>query len=72
MTFLSESMLALKSILEPLELVALRVIKVSRSELEITELSVFLIAVLNFSSILELTATPVAEFAGTNSETEGA
>jgi len=33
---------------------------------------VFLIAVLNLSTISELTATPVAEFAGTNSETEGA
>ena len=72
MTFLSESMLALKSILEPLEFVALRVIKVSRSELEIAESSVFCIAVLNLRTIFELTATPEAEFAGTNSETEGA
>ena len=72
MTFLSESMLALKSISSPLELVFLSVIKVSRSSLEIAESLVFLIAVLNLSTIFELTATPVAEFAGTNCETEGA
>ena len=72
MTFWSVSMLALKAISEPLEFVVLRVIKVSRSELEISESLVFLIAVLNLSTILELTATPVAEFAGTNSKTEGA
>ena len=57
---------------EPLEFVALRVIKVSRSELEISELSVFLIAVLKVSVRFEPTTTPIAEFAGTNSETEGA
>ena len=73
MIFLSELIVALKSISEPLEFVVLSVIKVSsRSSLEIAESLVFRIAVLNLSTIFELTATPVAEFAGTNSETEGA
>ena len=49
MTFLSESMVASKAISEPLELVVLRVIKLSTLESVSAESSVFLIAVLKVS-----------------------
>ena len=64
MTSLSESMVASKAISEPLELVALRVIKLSTLELLSAVSSMFLAASLNVSVIFESTATPVAEFAG--------
>ena len=64
MTSLSESMVASKAISEPLELVALRVIKLSTLELLSAVSSMFLTASLNVSVIFESTATPVAEFAG--------
>ena len=64
MTFLSESMVASKSISEPLELVVLRVIKLSILELVSAVSSIFLTASLNVSVIFESTATPVVEFAG--------
>ena len=64
MTSLSESMVASKAISEPLELVALRVIKLSTLELLSAVSSMFLTASLNVSLIFESTATPVAEFAG--------
>ena len=64
MTSLSESMVASKVISEPLELVALRVIKLSTLELLSAVSSIFMTASLNVSVILEFTATPVAEFAG--------
>ena len=63
MTSLSESMVASKAISEPLELVALRVIKLSILESVSAESSMFLTASLNVSVIFESTATPVAEFA---------
>ena len=64
MTSLSESMVASKAISEPLELVALRVIKLSTLELLSAVSSMFLAASLNVSVIFESMATPVAEFAG--------
>ena len=64
MISLSESMVASKAISEPLELVALRVIKLSTLELLSAVSSMFLAASLNVSVIFEFTATPVAEFAG--------
>jgi len=64
MTSLSESMVASKAISEPLELVALRVIKLSTLELLSAVSSMFLAASLNVSVIFESTATLVAEFAG--------
>ena len=64
MTSLSESMVASKAISEPLELVDLRVIKVSTLESESAESSMFLTASFNVSVIFESTATPVAELAG--------
>ena len=66
MTFLSELMVASKAILEPLELVSLRVIKLSTLESVSAELSVFLTATLKLSVRFEPTTTPVAEFAGLN------
>ena len=65
-TFLSELMEASKAISAPLESVVLRVIKVSRSELEIFEPFELNIAVLKVSVIFLSTATPVAEFNGEN------
>ena len=64
MTSLSESMVASKAISEPLELVALRVIKLSILESVSAESSMFLAASLNVSDTFASTATPVAEFAG--------
>ena len=64
--FLSESMVASKAISEPLELVVLRVIKLSTLESVSAESLVFLIAVLKVSIRFEPTKTPVAEFAGLN------
>ena len=66
MTFLSELMVASKAILEPLEFVSLRVIKLSTLESVSAELSVFLTATLKLSVRFEPTTTPVAEFAGLN------
>ena len=66
MTFLFELMVASKAILEPLEFVALRVIKLSTLESVSAELSVFLTATLKLSVRFEPTTTPVAEFAGLN------
>jgi hypothetical protein len=62
--FKAESMVASKAMSEPLELVVLRVIKLSTLESVNAELSIFLTASLNVSVILESMATPVAEFAG--------
>ena len=64
MTSLSESMVASKEISEPLELVVLRVIKLSTLESVSAVSSIFLTASLNVIVIFESTATPVAEFAG--------
>ena len=64
MTSLSASMVASKAISEPLELVALRVIKLSTLESDSAVSSMFVTASLNVSVIFEFTATPVAEFAG--------
>ena len=64
MTSLSESMVASKAISEPIELVDLRVIKVSTLESESAESLMFLTASFNVSVMFESTATPVAEFAG--------
>ena len=66
MTFLSELMVASKAILEPLEFVSLRVIKLSTLESVSAELFVFLTATLKLSVRFEPTTTPVAEFAGLN------
>ena len=66
MTFLSELMVASKAILEPLELVSLRVIKLSTLESVSAELFVFLTATLKLNVRFEPTTTPVAEFAGLN------
>ena len=63
-TFLSESMVAPKSISAPLELSTLRVIKLSTLSLVSSELSVFLTVSLKVSVILLATATAVAEFVG--------
>ena len=65
-TFLSELMEASKAISATLESIVLRVIKVSRSELEIFEPFELNIAVLKVSVIFLSTATPVAEFNGEN------
>ena len=56
--------MASKAISEPLELVALRVNKLSTLELLSAVLSIFLTASLNVSVIFESTATPVAKLAG--------
>ena len=64
--FLSESMVASKAISEPLELVVLRVIKLSTLESVSAESLVFLIAVLKVPPRFEPTKTPFAEFAGLN------
>ena len=66
MTFLSALMVASKAISEPLEFVALRVIKLLTLEFVSAELSVFLTATLKVSVRFEPTTTPVAEFAGLN------
>ena len=66
MTFLSESMVASKAISEPLELVVLRVIKLSTLESVSAELSVFRMASLKVRVILESTATFVDELTGLN------
>ena len=66
MTFLSESMVASKAISEPLEMLLIRVIRLSTLESVSAESLVFLIAVLKVSVIFEFRATPVAEFAGLN------
>ena len=66
MTFLSALMVASKAISEPLEFVALRVIKLLTLEFVSAELSVFLTATLKVSVRFEPTSTPVAEFAGLN------
>ena len=63
-TFRSESMVATKLISEPLEFASLRVIKLPTLEFVSNESSVFLIASLKVSVMLEVTATPVAESAG--------
>ena len=66
MTFLSALMVASKAISEPLEFVALIVIKLLTLEFVSAELSVFLTATLKVSVRFEPTSTPVAEFAGLN------
>jgi len=62
--FLSESIVALKAISDPLELVVLRVIRLSTLVSVNAVSSIFLIASLNVRVIFESTAIPVAEFAG--------
>ena len=57
-------MVASKAISEPLELVALRVIKLSTLESLNALSSIFLTASLNVSAMFESTATPDAELAG--------
>ena len=59
-------MVASKAISEPLELVVLRVIRLSTLESVRSESSVFRILVLKVSVRFEPTTTPVAEFAGLN------
>ena len=61
---LSESMVASKAISDPLELLALRVIKLSILESVSAESSIFLTASFNVSVIFESIAIPVAEFDG--------
>ena len=56
--------MASKAISDPLELVVLRVIKLSTLEFVSAVSSIFLTASLNVSVIFEPTTTPVAEFAG--------
>ena len=63
-TFRAVSMVATKLISEPLEFVFLRVIKLPTVSLVSPESSVFLIASLKVSVMLEVTATPVSESAG--------
>ena len=63
---LSEFMVASNAISDPLELVDLRVIKLSIFESVSAESLVFLMAVLKASVRFEPTTTPVAEFAGLN------
>ena len=62
--FLSESIVASKSIFEPLELSSLSVIRVSILEFVSSELSVFLIAPSKVIVILVLSAIPVAPSKG--------
>ena len=57
-------MVASKAISDPLELVVLRVIRLSTLESVNTVSSIFLTASLNVRVILESTAIPVAEFVG--------
>ena len=59
-------MVASKAISAPLELVSLRVIKLSTLESLSAESSVFLTAVLKVSVRFDPAVTPVAEFAGLN------
>ena len=61
------SITASKAISAPLELVVLRVIKLSIFESVSDELSIFLIASSNAIVMSELTAIPVAESAGVKS-----
>ena len=61
------SITASKAISAPLELVVLRVIKLSTFESVSDELSIFLIASSNAIVMSELTAIPVAESAGVKS-----
>ena len=65
-TFLSESMVASNAILDPLELVSLRVIKLSILESVNAESSVLRIASLKVMVMLESLATFVAELIGLN------
>ena len=64
MTVLAVFMLAAKLILAPLELFALRVIKLPTLESVITVLSLFLMASLKVRVMFEPMATPVAVLAG--------
>ena len=64
MTLLAVSMVASKAISVPLELVSLRVIKLSTLESVSSVLSLFLMASLKVNVMFESTATAVAESAG--------
>ena len=64
MTLLAVSMVASKAISVPLELVSLRVIKLSTLESVSSVLSLFLMASVKVNVMFESTATAVAESAG--------